>query len=147
MLDKPFKDANIVIQTIESHGYSAYYVGGCIRDYLLNKKINDIDIATSALPDEIQTIFDRVIPVGIDHGTVLVRYNHNSYEVTTYRGKTTGRAEIDTNNINDDLSRRDFTINALAMNRQGRILDLFNGENDIKNHHSNTHGRAGRNIG
>ncbi len=133
MLDKPFKDANIVIQTIENHGYSAYYVGGCIRDYLLNKKINDIDIATSALPEQIQEIFDRVFPVGIDHGTVLVRHNHNSYEVTTYRGKTDDRDKINTNNINDDLSRRDFTINALAMNKQGEILDLFNGENDLNN--------------
>lgn len=133
MLDQPFKEANSVIQTIKKHGFSAYYVGGCIRDYLLDIEINDIDIATSALPEDIQKIFPKVIPVGIDHGTVLVRHNNVSYEVTTYRESTTYLEKELPISIKDDLSRRDFTINALAMNESGQMMDLFNGEADIEN--------------
>src|SRR5699024_9452234 len=81
-----------------------------------------------ALPEEINKIFKKVIPVGIDHGTVIVRYNHTSYEVTTFRdNKNTQK------NIHNDLSMRDFTVNSLAMDESGQIIDLFNGVTDINN--------------
>lgn len=133
MLDHPFKYANSVIETIKHQGFSAYFVGGCVRDYLLNIEVNDIDIATSASPEEIEKIFPKVIPVGIDHGTVIVRYNHISYEVTTYKSEHSFADENSQISIKDDLSKRDFTINALAMDDAGKIIDLFNGELDIKN--------------
>src|SRR5699024_9253822 len=132
MLDHPFKYANSVIETIKHHGFSAYFVGGCVRDYLLNIEVNDIDIATSASPEEIKKIFPKVIPVGIDHGTVIVRYNHISYEVTTYKSDDSFTNKNSQISIKDDLSKRDFTINALAMDDLGEIIDLFNGELDIK---------------
>ena len=128
MLEQPFKEANLIIRTLKQDGFEAYYVGGCVRDYLMDIKINDIDIATSALPEEINKIFKKVIPVGIDHGTVIVRYNHTSYEVTTFRdNKNTQK------NIHNDLSMRDFTVNSLAMDESGQIIDLFNGVTDINN--------------
>ena len=133
MLDHPFKNANAVIETIKTHGFSAYFVGGCVRDYLLNIEVNDIDITTSASPKDIKKIFPKVIPVGIDHGTVIVRYNHISYEVTTYKSDHSFTNKNSQISIKDDLSKRDFTINALAMDDAGKIIDLFNGELDIKN--------------
>src|SRR5699024_6488886 len=122
MLEQPFKEANLIIRTLKQDGFEAYYVGGCVSDYLMDIKINDIDTATSALPEEINKIFKKVIPVGIDHGTVIVRYNHTTYEVTTFRdNKNTQK------NIHNDLSMRDFTVNSLAMDESGQIIDLFNG--------------------
>lgn len=133
MLAHPFEDANPVIKAIKNQGYTAYYVGGCIRDYLLKQETNDIDIATSALPEDIQKIFEKVIPVGVDHGTVLVRYNHVSYEVTTYKSIINQFNKNVSYDIKDDLAKRDFTINALAMDEQGEIIDMYDGESDIKN--------------
>src|SRR5699024_9403305 len=133
MLKQSFNDGKKVIKEIEKHHHKAYFVGGCVRDFLLNRSIGDIDIATSALPDQIQQIFPQVIPVGIEHGTVIVRYNHVSYEVTTFRldGKYTDQRRPDSvqfiDRINEDLERRDFTINALAMDLNGNITDLFDG--------------------
>ena len=85
MLTQPFKQALPILETIINHGYAAYFVGGCVRDLILERDIHDIDIATSASPYEIQQIFEKVIPVGIEHGTVIVRHHHESYEVTTFR--------------------------------------------------------------
>src|SRR5699024_3914466 len=101
------------------------------------RPIGDIDIATSALPEQIQAIFPQVIPVGIEHGTVIVRYNHVSYEVTTFRldGEYSDQRHPDSvqfiDRIDEDLERRDFTINALAMNKKGQIIDLFAGKKDL----------------
>src|SRR5690625_2099512 len=80
-----FKDGKKIISEIEKNHHTAYFVDGYVRDLLLNRPVGDIDIATSALPEEIQQIFPQVIPVGIEHGTVIVRYNHVSYEITTFR--------------------------------------------------------------
>src|SRR5699024_9727440 len=74
-----------LIKKIEAHQFEAYFVGGCVRDFLLQKQITDIDIATSATPDELQEIFPHLIPIGIDHGTVLVREQSMSFEITTFR--------------------------------------------------------------
>src|SRR5690625_4065356 len=133
-----FLDGKEIIRKIEAANEEAYFVGGCVRDLLLNREIKDIDIATSASPKKIQTIFKKVIPVGIEHGTVIVRYNHQSYEVTTFRidGEYTNNRHPDhvefTSKIDEDLKRRDFTINALAMNKNGDIIDLFAGQKDIQ---------------
>ncbi|MEN2766198.1 CCA tRNA nucleotidyltransferase [Ornithinibacillus xuwenensis] len=139
LLTKPFQDALPIIEAIEEAGHQAYYVGGCVRDFLLNCQIGDIDITTSAKPDVIQAIFDDVIPVGIEHGTVIVRHQDVSYEVTTFRveGEYSDKRHPDTvefiNQIDKDLERRDFTINALAMDKTGEIIDLFNGREDLEN--------------
>ncbi len=137
MLPKSFKDGKNVIMEIENNHHTAYFVGGCVRDLLLNRSIGDIDIATSALPEQIQQIFPQVIPVGIEHGTVIVRYNHVSYEVTTFRldGEYSDQRHPDSvqfiDRIDEDLERRDFTINALAMDKDGNIIDLFDGKQDL----------------
>ena len=134
-----FKSASDVIKQIEQAGFQAYIVGGAIRDHLLNQTVNDIDIATSATPQQIQSIFDQVIPVGIEHGTVIVRHLKQSFEVTTFRSeqgytdfRRPDRIEF-VESITTDLSRRDFTINAMAMTDDGQLIDPFNGKRDL--HH------------
>jgi tRNA nucleotidyltransferase (CCA-adding enzyme) len=148
MLPQPFKKVKPIIENIEEHGYKAYFVGGCVRDYLLKRDIGDIDIATSAAPEEIKQIFTKVIPVGIEHGTVIVRHEHESYEVTTFRidGDYTDQRHPDSvefiDRIDEDLKRRDFTINALAMDKGGQILDLFDGRKDLNDKLIRTVGEA-----
>lgn len=138
MLPDNFNDGVHVIQKIEKKGHEAYFVGGCVRDLLLGSTVGDIDIATSASPKQITRMFSAVIPVGIEHGTVIVRHNKQSYEVTTFRldGIYSNQRHPDSvqfvRNVGDDLKRRDFTINALAMNTQGDIIDLFSGQADIQ---------------
>ena len=138
MLPASFQQAIPIIEKIENMGYQAYYVGGCVRDFLLNKEVGDIDIATSAPPEVIQHSFSKVILVGVEHGTVIVRYNDESYEVTTFRldGDYSDKRRPDTvqfvDRLDEDLKRRDFTINALAMDKTGNIIDLFNGKQDLK---------------
>ncbi|WP_042223610.1 CCA tRNA nucleotidyltransferase [Oceanobacillus manasiensis] len=137
MLDSPFKEAIAVLNHIEEHGHEAYFVGGCVRDYLLGREIRDVDIATSATPQFIQKIFDKVIPVGIEHGTVIVRHQQTSYEVTTFRidGTYSDSRHPDhvafISKIDKDLKRRDFTINAMAMDKKGKVIDLYQGREDI----------------
>jgi len=138
MLTNSFLQAAEIIDVLEQNGNEAYFVGGCVRDLLLGRDVQDIDIATSASPDEVQILFDKVIPVGIEHGTVIVRNNGVSYEVTTFRqdGTYTDQRHPDkvtyVTNIEEDLKRRDFTINALAMDKHGEIIDLFAGKADIQ---------------
>lgn len=139
MNNNNFKLAIEVIDLIQQAGFQAYIVGGAVRDHLLNQPVNDIDIATSATPKEIQTIFDQVIPVGIEHGTVIVRYFKESFEVTTFRSEEgysdfrhPDRVEF-VDSIDMDLSRRDFTINAIAMTKEGRFVDPFDGQVDLNN--------------
>src|SRR5690625_7825287 len=116
MLKGRFKSGIKVIERLEKAGYKAYFVGGCVRDLFLNRTIKDIDIATSAMPRDVIKIFDHVIPVGIEHGTVIVRYNHISFEVTTFRqdGIYSNQRHPDSvtfiNDIKEDLKRRDITI-------------------------------------
>lgn len=139
MLDQTFVDAVYIIAKLEENGHQAYFVGGCVRDYLLRRRISDIDIATSAPPEKVQHLFASVIPVGIEHGTVIVRHLDKSYEVTTFRvdGNYSDSRHPDDvefiQTIEEDLKRRDFTMNALAMNKYGRIIDLFHGSEDIDN--------------
>ncbi|MFC3038908.1 CCA tRNA nucleotidyltransferase [Virgibacillus xinjiangensis] len=138
MLPASFQTARPIIEKLEQNRHKAFFVGGCVRDLLLNRPMGDIDIATSATPAAIQRIFEKVIPVGIQHGTVIVRWGNESYEVTTFRtdGEYSDNRHPDDvqfiDNVEQDLERRDFTINALAMDKQGDIIDLFQGREDLK---------------
>ncbi|WP_445492228.1 CCA tRNA nucleotidyltransferase [Niallia sp. 03133] len=143
-----FQEAIPIINKIESAGYAAYFVGGSVRDLLLGKEIHDIDIATSATPEEIKTIFDQTIDVGIQHGTVMVLFHKHTYEITTFRTESTyidhrRPSEVFfVRNLKDDLKRRDFTMNAMAMDKNGRILDYFHGKDALKNKQIVTVGNA-----
>ncbi|OJG61763.1 tRNA CCA-pyrophosphorylase [Enterococcus italicus DSM 15952] len=125
------------MQKIQAAGFEAYFVGGCVRDVLLHQSIHDVDIATSAYPSEIKELFSRTIDIGIEHGTVLVLWHEEQYEVTTFRTESTyqdfRRPDQVTfvRSLAEDLKRRDFTMNALALAENGTIIDLFNGLSDI----------------
>ncbi|MGE7023094.1 CCA tRNA nucleotidyltransferase [Solibacillus cecembensis] len=134
---KQWKSAIDVITKIENAGYEAFIVGGAVRDYYLQKDSSDVDVATSALPQEVQAIFLQTVDVGIDHGTVLVLDCGEPIEVTTYRTESTysdHRRPDEVNFVRDlpeDLKRRDFTMNAMALRNSGEFVDLFNGRQDI----------------
>lgn len=129
---------NQIITTLLSHGYEAYAVGGCVRDSLLGREADDWDITTSASPYEVKELFRRTIDTGIQHGTVTVMLDKEGFEVTTYR--IDGEYEdgrhpkevLFTKNLEEDLRRRDFTINAMAYNEQTGLVDIFGGVNDLK---------------
>lgn len=137
-MESPFVEAKPILEKLHSAGYEAYYVGGAVRDYLLKREIGDIDIATSAKPFEVQKLFERTIDVGADHGTIIVLHRDTTYEVTTYRTETEYEDFRRPKNVEyitslkEDLRRRDFTINAMAMNVDGLIQDYFNGESHLK---------------
>lgn len=132
-----FLKASAVIEAIQEHSFEAYFVGGSVRDALLNQKIHDVDIATSAYPEEIKQIFQRTIDVGIEHGTVLVLVENEQYEITSFRTESTYQdfrrpdKVFFVRSLAEDLKRRDFTINSLAMQIDGQIVDLFEGIADI----------------
>lgn len=134
------KEVSFLIDTIYENGYEAFMVGGCVRDSILNLAPNDYDITTSATPQEIMNIFKdyKIIDTGIKHGTVSIILNNNIYEITTYRiegeyenNRRPKNVEF-TSNIEEDLKRRDFTINAMAYNEQFGIVDKFNGLEDLQ---------------
>ncbi|HCR85131.1 MAG TPA: poly(A) polymerase [Alphaproteobacteria bacterium] len=133
-------DPKYILNFIEKNGGEARLVGGCVRDYLLGREIKDIDIATTLLPEDIKRIFTKekikVIPTGIDFGTVTVLYKNIPYEVTTLRSDINcdGRhaAVKFTTDFKIDSERRDFTFNALYMDNKGRIYDFHNGQEDLK---------------
>ncbi len=128
-----------ILNILEYNNYNSYLVGGCVRDLLLNRQPKDYDITTSALPEQVKSIFSHVVSTGEKHGTVTVVTNEGNVEITTMRKdgiyKDNRRPSIVefTNNITQDLSRRDFTINAMAIDINGNIIDPFNGINDINN--------------
>lgn len=132
-----FTIARPILEKIEQAGFQAYFVGGCVRDYLLDKTISDIDIASSAYPEEIKSIFSHTIDIGIEHGTVLVLVDDESYEITTFRTESTyqdyrrPQSVEFVRDLKDDLMRRDFTINALAMDKDGKIFDYYDGISDL----------------
>lgn len=133
------KDVNYIINNFYKNGYEAYMVGGCVRDSLLGVEPKDYDITTSAKPEETISLFEKTIPTGLKHGTITVIINSTPYEVTTFRTEGTyldnrRPSSVDfVTDIKEDLSRRDFTINALAYNENTGLIDYFNGVNDIKN--------------
>lgn len=133
------KEVDFIIDTFYKNKYEAYMVGGCVRDSILGITPKDYDITTSAKPDDTISLFKKTIPTGLKHGTVTVLINDNPYEVTTFRtdgNYLDNRRPSSVNfvtDIKEDLSRRDFTINALAYNEITGLIDYFNGVNDIKN--------------
>lgn len=126
-----------ILNTLESNGFEAYLVGGCVRDMLSGKVPQDFDITTSALPSEVIKIFPKTVPTGIKHGTVTVINGGASAEVTTYRSdgeyKDSRRPESVSfvGSLKEDLARRDFTVNAMAYNKDG-VKDFFGGTEDLK---------------
>lgn len=131
---------NYIINKLEANAFEAFAVGGCIRDSLLDKKPQDWDITTNAKPDEVMNIFHKTIPTGLQHGTITVVLDEESFEVTTYR---TEEEYIDNRHpskvnfvslLEEDLSRRDFTINAMAYSENRGLKDPFKGLEDLKNH-------------
>jgi len=132
------KDALCIIDMIEKAGFEAYIVGGCVRDLLMNRVPHDWDITTSAQPEEVKKIFKRTYDTGIKHGTVTVILNEEHYEVTTYRieGEYKDfRRPTEVSFVEDitlDLSRRDFTMNAIAYHPERGFVDPYNGQADIE---------------
>ncbi|MGB4793508.1 MAG: CCA tRNA nucleotidyltransferase [Lactococcus chungangensis] len=133
-----FVKALPILQKIRNSGYEAYFVGGSVRDVLLNRRIHDVDIATSAYPAETKQIFEHTIDIGIEHGTVLVLEKGGEYEVTTFR---TEDVYVDyrrpshvnfVRKLSEDLLRRDFTINAFALADDGEVIDLYGGLADLE---------------
>jgi tRNA adenylyltransferase len=132
-----FKDAVNILKIFNEHGFEAYFVGGCVRDYLLGESFSDIDITTNALPSEVKKIFHKTIDTGIQHGTVTILINNVGYEVTTFRTeedyknhRAPEKVEF-VSNLREDLDRRDFTINAMALDYNGKLFDYHNGEIDL----------------
>ncbi|MDE7014124.1 MAG: CCA tRNA nucleotidyltransferase [Kineothrix sp.] len=136
-INLPEKVENI-ISAIESGGYEAYAVGGCVRDSILGRVPDDWDITTSASPQQVKRLFKHTIDTGIQHGTVTVMFGKEGFEVTTYR--IDGEYEDNrhpkevafTSNLREDLKRRDFTINAMAYNSRTGLVDVFGGLEDIQ---------------
>lgn len=137
------ENAKKIISVIESAGYEAFAVGGCVRDFIMHRACDDIDITTSAKPDELERILSEngihFIETGLKHGTVTAVINGENYEITTYR--TDGDYKDSRHpesvefvaDIKEDLSRRDFTVNAMAYNERKGIVDLFGGKADLEN--------------
>ncbi|MFZ7176054.1 CCA tRNA nucleotidyltransferase [Streptococcus hyovaginalis] len=134
-----FKEALPLLERIKTAGFEAYFVGGSVRDVLLGRPIHDVDIATSSYPEETKAIFEHTVDVGIDHGTVLVLENGHSYEMTTFR---TEDVYVDyrrpssvtfVRSLKEDLKRRDFTVNAFALDENSQVIDLFDGLTDLEN--------------
>ena len=133
-----FLEALPVMQQLVDAGYEAYFVGGSVRDMLLHKPISDVDIATSATPQEVKEIFPHTVDVGIEHGTVMVIYHKEGYEVTTFRTEE-GYEDFRhpdkvtfVRSLEEDLKRRDFTINALAIGIDDQLIDFFDGIGDLE---------------
>ncbi|HFI0158409.1 TPA: CCA tRNA nucleotidyltransferase [Streptococcus suis] len=138
-LPSEFQEALPILEKIKAAGFEAYFVGGSVRDAVLGRPIHDVDIATSSYPQETKQIFPRTIDVGIEHGTVLVLEGGKEYEITTFR---TEEEYVDfrrpsqvsfVRSLEEDLKRRDFTVNAFALDEEAQIVDLFDGMTDLEN--------------
>ncbi|VTS21929.1 poly A polymerase head domain-containing protein [Streptococcus pseudoporcinus] len=147
-LPSEFQKALPILKKIKEAGYEAYFVGGSVRDVLLNRPIHDVDIATSSYPEETKAIFTRTVDLGIEHGTILVLEGGSEYEITTFR---TEDVYVDyrrpsqvsfVRSLEEDLKRRDFTVNALALDEDGAIIDKFSGLDDLKSRRLRAVGKA-----
>jgi tRNA nucleotidyltransferase (CCA-adding enzyme) len=136
-LEWELEQAKPLLKKLIDNGYQAYFVGGAVRDSLMGRPIHDVDIATSAHPEQVQALFEETVPIGLAHGTILVLFKEIAYEVTTFRSEAgyTDRRHPDQvffeETIEVDLSRRDFTMNAMAYSLEGELVDPFNGKEDI----------------
>ncbi len=125
------REAEALLQRLAECGYEAYFVGGYVRDAVLGSPVKDIDIATSATPQEIIAVFERTVPTGLQHGTVTVLWNGHPFEVTTFRKESAYEQfrrpkEVEfITSLEEDLRRRDFTMNAMAMDRARRLIDPY----------------------
>lgn len=132
------ENVKYIIKKLNDHGYEGYIVGGCVRDHIMGIAPHDYDITTSALPSDVKKIFPHTVDTGIEHGTVTIVIGKEGYEVTTYRidgeYKDNRHPEevIFTSKLEGDLSRRDFTVNAIAYNDEDGFVDMFGGMDDIK---------------
>ncbi len=137
-LPSEFQEALPVLEKIKAAGFEAYFVGGSVRDALLNRPIHDVDIATSSYPQETKAIFERTVDIGIEHGTVLVLENGREYEVTTFRTEDVyvdfrrPKSVSFVRSLEEDLKRRDFTVNAFALAKDAQVIDLFDGLKDLE---------------
>jgi len=136
-IEIPLK-AERILRILHENGYEAYVVGGCVRDSLLGRKPEDWDITTSASPTQVKQLFPRTIDTGIQHGTVTVMDDKEGFEVTTYRidgsyedGRHPKQVTF-TSSLEEDLKRRDFTINAMAFSTESGLVDLFGGLRDLR---------------
>ena len=133
--------AAALLNALHAAGYAAYAVGGCVRDSLLGRTAHDWDLCTSALPQQVMELFgaERCIPIGLQHGTVTIKYGGQLYETTTFRTEgsyTDGRHPDEVQfvpDVREDLARRDFTINAMAYNEAEGLVDPFGGQKDLQN--------------
>ena len=130
--------AESILNTLEQHGYEAYVVGGCVRDSILGRCPDDWDITTSASPEQVKELFRRTVDTGLQHGTVTVLIEKEGFEVTTYRvdgdyedGRHPKEVRF-TSSLEEDLKRRDFTINAMAYHPDRGLVDLFGGMDDME---------------
>ena len=134
------ENVKYILATLEAAGYNAHIVGGSVRDLLLGKQPDDFDITTSALPEETKSVFatERTVDTGIQHGTVSLILEGRAYEITTYRldgeykDSRHPEAVYFTKKIEEDLSRRDFTVNAMAYNYTTGLVDPFGGREDLE---------------
>lgn len=140
MKENLLKYGNEIIKQLNNNNFAAFFVGGCVRDLLLNRAIGDIDIVTEALPDQMMDIFPKTIPLGMEHGTIIIRHRGISYEVSTFRNpeeviidETLSKQDQLKLLLYNDLKYRDFTINAIAMDKDGSIIDPFKGREDLHN--------------
>ncbi len=128
-----------LLRRLTDQGYEGYFVGGCVRDELMGRPVNDMDIATNATPEQVIALFERTIPTGLEHGTITVLIENEPFEVTTYRTET---EYVDhrrpeqvqfVRELSEDLRRRDFTMNAIARGIDGEYVDPFHGIEDLRN--------------
>ena len=142
MLDVALK----VLEKIEEHGFRAYIVGGFVRDYILGNTTNDVDICTEATPKDIKEIFENITLPKMDYGAVRLDIKKHRFDIMTFRKEISyynNRKPMEVEYIKDllsDLKRRDFTMNTLCMDKDGNIIDLLNGREDIENNVINTVG-------
>ena len=134
MLEKAFE----IMSKINEYGYEAYIVGGYVRDIYLSRQTSDIDICTSATPKELIGIFENNIKIDEKYGSVKLFYKNDYFDITTFRkdynyknNRKPSKIEY-VKSLEEDLTRRDFTINTLCMNKEGKIIDLLNAQNDLR---------------
>lgn len=136
-MEKVFIKALPVLRILIEAGHQAYFVGGAVRDSYMKRTIGDVDIATDAAPDQVERLFQRTVDVGKEHGTIIVLWEDETYEVTTFRTESDyvdfrRPSEVQfISSLEEDLKRRDLTINAMAMTADGKVLDYFGGKKDI----------------
>lgn len=127
-----------IVRRLQEHQYEAVFVGGSVRDTVLGLPVKDVDIATSARPEQVLKLFERCIPTGLQHGTITVIQDSVSYEVTTFRKESVYESHrkpesvLYITDLEGDLLRRDFTMNAMALTDKGELLDPFDGLRDLK---------------